>query len=424
MRAELAGAAAAIVVAFGLGAAARAQAQQTAAWVDLVGRAVSARAPVSWLEGGTGRLGFGDDPERWEGAALGEAQLGADWSAAPHLAFHLHARARAQQGDRGRAMGVVEAWAQLSAMPHEGRDMARLRAGALFLPTSRENVGPLWSSPYTFTLSAVNSWMGEDVRPLGLLAEYEHGAGDPHGFRAGACAFGGNDATGALLAWRGFSMGDRLSTLGETLPLPPLPSLDPGGPFEGQDRDGTTPFRSDLDGRLGWAAYLRYRYGDLARVQATAYDNRGDRELHHGDYAWDTHFEQLGMELHPGIGWTLAGEHLDGRTGMGVPVLRADVTFHATYLLLSWQRDVVRATVRWDRFGTRDHDHLPAGERSDEDGHAWTAALLWQVHPALEVGLEGLDVHATRPALAGPGQRQDGGRSVTLGVRYRIGNAG
>lgn len=384
----------------------------------------STKAPPSWLEGGTGRLTRGDDPERWQGTLLGEAQLGADWIATPRLSFHLHARARAQEGGGERPAGVVEAWAALDAMPLEGVSQVRVRAGAFILPTSRENVEPLWTSPYTFTPSALNSWIGEDVRPLGLFAEYQHDPGSWHGWRAGFSLFGGNDASGALLAWRGWAMDDRLTTLGETLPLPPLPSLAAGGPFEGQDRDGTTPFRADLDGRPGWAGYLRYRYGTLAVVVVSQYDNRGDRALHHGDYAWDTRFHQLGLELHPGTAWTLAGEHLDGRTGMGVPVLRADVTFRASYLLLSWQRDALRATVRWDRFDTRDRDHLPEGERSDEDGHGWTAALLWQARPALSIGLEYLDVEATRPALAGPGHRHDGGRTLTLGVRYRIGNAG
>jgi len=406
-----------------LGSAAPARAQLTGAWLDLVARASSTQAPPSWLDGGTGRLVHGDDPDRWQGTAIGEAQLGADWRATPRLAFHLHARARAQQDDGGRPVGIVEAWASLNAMPLEGVSQARLRAGAFILPTSRENLEPLWTSPYTFTLSAVNSWIGEEVRPLGVLAEYEHDTGEQHGLRTGFSLFGGNDTAGALLAWRGFSMSDRLTTIGETLPLPALPSLEAGGPFAEQDRAGTAPFRGDLDGRLGWAGYTRYRYGGLARVLLTHYDNRGDRELHHGQYAWDTAFNQLGVELFPATGWTVAGEHLRGRTRMGVPTPRADADFAATYLMLSWQHEDLRATVRWDRFSTDDRDHLATGERSDEDGHAWTAALMWQARPELWLGIEYVDMDVSRPALVGPGSRADGGRSVTVGLRYRVGTA-
>jgi hypothetical protein len=422
-RASVRVAAALLAMAAGAAAAARAQAPPFTLWVRLVGRAASTRAAPSWLDGGTGRLTFGDG-DRWQGAALGEAQLLADWAPNERFATHLHARARAQNDGAGDAAGVVEAWAQLAAKPRGGADVFRLRAGQLFLPTSRENLEPLWSSPFTYTLSAVNSWIGEEVRPIGVLADYEL-VGAEHGARAGLCAFGGNDSSGALLAWRGWAMGDRLSTLGETLPLPALPSLDPGGPFAGQDREGTTPIGSDLDGRPGWAGYLRGRYGDLGLAQVTHFDNRGDRGLHRGEYAWDTRFDQLGFQLRPHAyatlpAWTIAGEHLRGRTTMGLPTPAADVSFRATYLLVSWEhpRGKFRASARWDDFATRDRDQLPTGERSDEDGHAWTAALLWPLSQALELGIEYVDMRVERPALSGPGPRADGGKSVTVGVRY------
>ncbi len=419
-----------LLLALALAPAGRAAAQPAlAVWLDLVGRGVAVDAAPSWLDGGTGRLAFGDPAGGYHSASLGEARLGLDWRSGDRFTLHLHARARAQEGDGGRAAGLVEAWAQLQAAPRGGADRFRLRAGQLFLPTSRENVRPLWSSPYTLTLSALNSWIGEEVRPIGVLAEYDTTVDSTQGVRAGACLFGGNDSAGALLAWRGWTMGDRLTVSGETLPLPGLPSLAAGGPFAEQDRHGTTPFEGDLDGRPGWAAYLRYRRSDVGLVQLTHLDNRGDRALHdvgsgHGEYAWDTRFDLVGAELHPGVGWTLAGEHLRGETKMGLPVARAYASFHASYLLLSWQRSTLRLSGRWDGFATRDEDHLPAGERSDEDGHAWTAAVLWQPLPALELGLDFVAAHVERPALVGTGERLDGGRTVTASVRCQLGHPG
>jgi hypothetical protein len=52
-----------------------------------------------------------------------------------------------------------------------------------FPQPSRENVDPLWSSPYTITLSALNTWIGEEVRLTGLEAALVH-RGD-NGERAG-----------------------------------------------------------------------------------------------------------------------------------------------------------------------------------------------------------------------------------------------
>ena len=416
--------AAALGLAPGSTASAHAQAPPFSVWVGLLGRGASTNAAPSWLDGDTGRLTFGDG-DRWQGSVLGEAQLGADWEPDDRFAAHLHARARAQNGGSGGdAAGIVEAWAQLTTRPRAGADRFRLRAGQLFLPTSRENVSPLWSSPFTYTLSAINSWIGEEVRPIGLLADYEL-FGVANNARAGACIFGGNDASGALLAWRGWTMGDRLSTTGETLPLPALSSLAPGGLFAGQDREGTTPFGSDLDGRPGWAGFLRYSRSDRGLVQVTHVDNRGDRALHGvgsrgtGEYAWDTRFDQLGLQLQPHTDWRILAEHLRGRTAMGVPAPAADVSFGATYLLVAWNhRGKLTATARYDEFSTRDRDHQPRGERSDEDGRAWTVAVLWPVTPALELGVEYVDLRVSRPALAGAGSRDDGGRSVTIGVRY------
>ncbi|HXT51875.1 MAG TPA: hypothetical protein VN811_12580 [Thermoanaerobaculia bacterium] len=413
--------------------AARAQAPPFNLWYGFIGRAAATNAEHSWLDGGTGRLALGERAG-WQEAAVGELRLLAEWEPNDRFSAHLHARARAQDaGSGGDAVGVVDAWAQLSGEPRgSANDVFRLRAGQFFLPTSRENQTAVWASPFTYTLSAINSWIGEEVRPIGLLAEYEV-FGDENSGRAGASVFGGNDASGALLAWRGWAMGDRLSTFGETLPLPALPSLAEGGLFAGQDHAGTTPIGSDLDGRPGWAGYLRYQRTALALVQVTHVDTRGDRELHRigprgtGEYAWDTRFDQLGFQVSPHAygkfaDWTIAGEHLRGTTAMGVPSPAADVDFDATYLLVSWDyRGRLSATARWDDFATRDRDHQPTGERSDEDGRAWTAALLWSVNQALRLGVEYVDLRVSRPALAGPGSRQDGGRSVSLGLRYGYG---
>ena len=96
-----------------------------------------------------------------------------------------------------------------------------LQLGHFILPTSRENVEVAWASPYTLTFSALNSWIGEEMRLTGLLGSYELTTGGGHSLRLGASVFGGNDTNGALLAWRGWSMGDRLTAFDEPVPLPP-----------------------------------------------------------------------------------------------------------------------------------------------------------------------------------------------------------
>ena len=46
--------------------------------------------------------------------------------------------------------------------------------------------------------------------------------------------FWNNDPTGSLLAYRGFAIHDRQTGYRDRLPLPPTPSLEPGGLFEQQ----------------------------------------------------------------------------------------------------------------------------------------------------------------------------------------------
>src|SRR5262249_20870263 len=189
-----------------------------------------------------------------------------------------------------------------------------------------------------------------------------------------AAAFAAADSAGALLAWRGWTLGDRLTVIGETLPLPPLSTLAPGGAFERQ-KDGTTP-TSELDGRPGWLALLRLSRGARASLQVWALDNEGDRELHRGEYAWRTQMAAVSFLLRPLSHLTLIADGVTGRTGMG-PRDRAhvDVDFSAAYALASLGGERARLSVRYDLFRNVDRDHT--AEDDSDDGHAWTVAALW-----------------------------------------------
>jgi hypothetical protein len=386
----------------------------------VLAQGVAVEGPPSWLAGGFGRLGAGAEaPGERATAGRGEARVGLEWAATPRLAARLHLRGSLDLDDgRGRAAGVVEAFAQ-ALLPAGESGEVRLRVGTFFLPTSRENVEGLWTSPYTLTLSAWNSWVGEELRPTGLDVAWRSAPG--RGASGGLTLFGGNDSSGALLAWRGFAFGDRLAVWGETLPLPPLDSLARGGGFAAQRDAGTRPLYRDLDGRPGWSARGRAQAERGALVQATYLDSRGDRELHRGEYAWRTRFGGLGWELPVGEDWLLAGEWAAGSSGMGRSGRRdqahVDLDFDAAYLLASWRRGRARLSLRYDRFRIADRDASP-GERNDENGEALTVAALVQVRDWLRLGAEVLDLRATRPAAAQSGfDPSTDGRSLRLELR-------
>ena len=146
---------------------------------------------------------------------------------------------------------------------------------------------------------------------------------------------------GALLAWRGWAIGNRLSTYSEVLPLPPLSSLETSFPL--QRKDGTKPFGTDLDGRTGYSARVRYSDPQPANVIYTYLDNRGDRELHRGEYAWATKFHLSPWKSCPDGSCSPASPCSADDDGPGVnsstPILlrvllvsaRADASPHARY---------------------------------------------------------------------------------------------
>jgi hypothetical protein len=186
------------------------------------------------------------------------------------------------------------------------------------------------------------------------------------------------------------------------LPLPPLSTLGPGGAFAEQRDDGTRPV-DELDGRSGWHARARYARDGRFRIQAAYTDNRGDRALHRGQYAWRTWFAQAGLEANLGPDLTLVAEGALGDTGMGPPAPdpHVDLRFRTGYVLVSWSRGGFRVSGRVEAFDNQDR------EPNGEDGWALTGAVFWQATRLVRVGAEYLSVRAQRPAAAFSGGDPD-----------------
>jgi hypothetical protein len=379
-------------------------------------RAIGVRGQQSWLQGGFGRASEGASaPDDWTLREPAQGHLGLDWK--PSETFRVHVQGAVNPGSRGSTAraGVTEAWLQY-APQLSPRVSLRLRGGSLFPGTSRENVGPLWSSPYTLTLSALNTWTAEELRLGGAeaLVRLTSAAGDET--QVAAAVFLANDTQGTLIAWRGWSMGDRITTLGETLPLPPLRSFARGGGFQDQ-RDGTRPF-DELDGRPGWQARVRWERPQALLLQGSYLDTRGDRALHRGQYSWRSRFATAGAELHVSRSVRVVAEAMTGDTGMGVPTAaHVDLDFRVGYALVSWGGAKGRLTARFDAFRNEDHDGT--AEPNQESGTAWTGAAFWQLRADLRLGAEVLEIHSRRPAAADSGADGDTNvRRVALELRF------
>ena len=312
-----------------------------------------------------------DDALRWSGFALlrgssgvdsgplaserlsSQIQLGIDWSASPTLGAHLHLLARNDEGTRRGIAGVPEAYLEVNL--HPGNDRVRIRGGAFFLPTSRENVDALWENPYAISSSALNSWLGEELRPIGV---------DVSWFRqrafAGATVFRGNDTLGALPPVRGWTLDDHWTLLGEWVPVDP---------------EYFTSVSAETDGRLGWSARGGWN-GDRLFVQATHIDNRSDGLEYGHLFNWGTRFDIVSAESTIGD-WTFAAEYGWGPTFLVVEGMRFTNQIDAAYALASRHSPRMRGTIRVETFRV-----------DDERDYALTLAWLWTVIHKTRLGVE------------------------------------
>ena len=385
-------------------------------------RAQQADGRASYLAGDWGKLdqpAIADDDST---EASGQVALGLDVEWTPSLRTFVHVGGRLDPvtavdslgRDTGDPVGLLEAFVEYRRALSDHSELQG-RGGFFFLPTSFENVDPLWTSPYTLSLSALNSWIGEEVRPVGLDIAWLRRNDDGRRFRLGATAFVGNDTMGALVAWRGFAFHDRLTPWAGEVPL--HRSVFP--PFPKQEHS-TEPFRTDLDGEPGFSLRGEFQ-GSVFSVRASHLDTRGDRDLHpahFGHYAWKTQFSWLGGEARFGD-FVLASEWGTGSTtmgfrGRGVPWVDAD--FEVGYLLASYAPGAFRISARYDTFDVTDRDGGVL-DKNDESGTAATVAVFWTFAERWRLGLEAITVDAERPRLPVPEIDND---QLKAEIRYRF----
>ena len=300
-----------------------------------------------------------------------QVQLGLDWHPSLMLGGHVHLLARNDaDGSRRGRVGIVEAWLDQNFV--RGKNRVRLMEGAFFLPTSRENIDALWESPFTITSSALNSWFGEEFRPVGVDAAYTRRQVLGGAVTAGVTLFAGNDTFGALPVDRGWALTDRWTLLGEHLRV---------------DDDYFTSISAETDHRLGWAARGRWN-NDRATVQLTHIDNRSDA-LEHGELLnWATRFDVAGADLTLGD-WTFAAESGWGVTSVIFDAISYPTDIRASYILVSRRFANARATLRAEAF-----------QNGAEHDHAVTAAFFWSPRGKIRAGLEAIAAGSDRRIAA------------------------
>jgi hypothetical protein len=378
----------------------------------------------AWTDGGFGKLRYAEGGTHAQSSRVSIEYTG-------QLTDQLFARTVVDViDDAEQALGATEAYLEWRRLPRSAT-RHRFRFGAFYPAFSLENGDVAWDSPYTRSFSAINSWLGEEVRAIGSEWSMRRpigGPGSPQSVGALAGIFVGNDPAGTLLFWRGFSLHDRQTRLSERLPLPPLVFANMGGPDTRIERR-LDPI-AEIDDEPGYYAGLSWSYGQRAELSLAVWDNRADPyAFRDGQWGWGTRFTHVGMQFSlPGdialIAQKLTGDTdwltfvtPDGAMTPATEFVTDDID--ASFLLLSKAiGDRHRVSVRFDDF----YVYRPGGLESDE-GTASTVAYRLAVSPRLGLQLEWLTIRSERdawPLFYALASNKATERQVQLGFRYTL----
>jgi len=357
-------------------------------------RAIHTDETTSWLDYGLGKNRYGGETDEArsfgqiaEAAVIAHSRF--TWSTSGKLYLKYDA-------DQEHPVDLVEGFIAYQPVA-TGSYKFTSRVGAFFPPLSFENTGPAWTSPYSITPSAINTWVGEELRTLGGEGTLQWlGDGQKIGFTG--ALYKANDPTGSLLAWRGWALHDFKTGLNDRVPLAPTHSIGPDGDFPKQ-APWVEPFH-EIDGKWGSYGTLTWEHAGSFKTRALYYDNHGDPTAFNGtQYAWHTRFSSVGgLITLPGDA-ELIGQYLRGDTLMGSLAHRVDVEFSSWNMLLSKRFDQHQVSLRYDLFDVQD---IADVEYNDNDhGHAWTLAYGLDVTKGQRLMLEVLDINSHHP------QRED-----------------
>lgn len=361
---------------------------------------VAADGPRAWLDkGGTGKARFGNP----DGDALRVRPYGTEAGLVfqPDLGWSLSGvvSAVAQHG-QDKPVDLSEAYLRWRPLPIGGVH-ANLRAGIFWPPVSLEHGGGEWAVTETVTPSAINSWIGEEVKVAGLEANFSTMAGG-HRLSLTTAAFGLDDTAGTLLTFRGWALHDEKATLFGYQPLPVM------NPFMQGAQDGETRSMVDLDHHLGWYAKISWAPPGPLELQYFHYDNRGNPEAVDTEkqWGWHTRFDHLGAVLDVGARTRLTAQAIDGTTIMGFTLgpgtnRWVDMRYRSAFLLATRQVTIGAAagslSGRIEAFSTRNHGSAVLSD-GDETGRTATIATRWPLFRHASLFAEALHIDSRRNA--------------------------
>lgn len=367
-------------------------------------RLVDSDGRNSYLDGGLGKLRYDSADESFQ---LGRARfawrdsIGGDWHASVDVsAWGRHDR---------HVIDPTEAWLEWRPVPRSAW-RSNLKIGAFYAPVSLEHRATGWTNPYTISSSALNTWIGEEFRTIGVGYELEHmgiAAGGRFDYGVNAAVFGWNDPAGIIIALRGFSLNDRQTTLFGRI-----------GTFAFGGREQRVIF-SEIDGRPGYHVGAHVKSDTGVELRVLHYDNRGDPTVEKpsiSDWAWKTRFDSVGLRWDGQRGTALVAQWMDGMT-RATPDPANTWNYDTWFALAAQTFGRHRFAARYDHFTTEQDEEYLTGPGTWDNGHAWTIGWTWAVRDHMEVAAEWLridSVHSTRTLLG------EAPRAVEHGVQMAL----
>ena len=334
-------------------------------------RLSAANGPKSWIDGGFGKIDTSGDGGNFRlKPQVGEANL--VWTPQFGWAFSGVVVGTLNGGERTRA-GLSQAYLTYRPMRSQGLAFSA-RAGLLWPPVSLEHEGLDWHVADSITPSAINSWIGEEVRPVALEGNLDATLGQSR-IRATAAVMAANDTAGTLLAFRGWAFNDRKTLAFVSQALPPLDDE-----FVHRQAPFTHPLidlHNGFANRPGYYVKLAWQAPAPVRLELFRYDNRANPQdvSPQLEWGWRTAFDNAGVVATLGPATQLKMQALTGRTRMGFPrngVRWVDNRFRSAFALVSHGFGPVTATARADLFDSRNKGSL-ADDEYDETG--WSAMI-------------------------------------------------
>jgi hypothetical protein len=339
---------------------------------------VKADEQASWFDKGTGILAYSEDSVNLQQALIA---LSDDFSNGLSYTVVANYYSLGEQN-----VGISQA--QISYKPLSSDKIRwRARVGFFYPKLSLENVDTGWLSPFTYTQSAVNSWIGEELRTAGLeLTLYSPGRvrNSPISWEFHGALFKANDPIGTLISWRGFAMHDRQSLNNDRVPFAPYPSVI------GRDRifhpNYVEPYH-ELDGKIGFYLGTHIEYYKQSTLRYYYFDNQADPLAVSQErlYAWRTKFHSLALQHKFDGNTRILGQWLSGSSVMGDRFVYID--FDAWYIMLSHKHNAHRISLRFDKFKVREDDVFP-WDPNNSDGHGVTLAWRYDVDKNWQIGVE------------------------------------